>query len=129
MAFAQMLHEVDPAKKIKDEIGDLSGLSLYHNQILVAVYQRPEKTKSGFILTSQTLGEDKHQSKIGLVLKKGPNAFVDSGEWVFSDPLQEGDWALFRPSDGWGCSINGVLCRILVDTSVKGKVAHPDLVW
>ena len=42
-----MQHEVDPADKLKKELGDLSKVEIFNNQILVAVYIRPQKTKSG----------------------------------------------------------------------------------
>ena len=124
-----MLHEVDPAEKLHKELGDLSGVELFHNQVQVAVYQRPEKTKSGFILTDQTRGEDRYQSKLGLVVKKGPQAFRADGEWSFPEAVGLDSWVLYRPSDGWSVTVNGVLCRVLVDTSIKGLIAHPDLVW
>lgn len=129
MAFAAMHHEKDPADAIRAELGDIAGFDILHNQVLVAVYQRPAKTKSGLILASQTLDEDRYQSKIGLVLKGGPEAFKSSDAWVFPDTIREGSWIVFRPSDGWAVTVNGVLCRMLVDTSVKGVVTHPDLVW
>ena len=43
--------------------------------------------------------------------------------------VNEGDWVLFRPSDGWQISINGVSCRIMDDIHIRGKLAHPDTVW
>ena len=128
MAHAQMLHDEDPAAKLSKELGDISGIELFHNQVLVAVYQRPEKTKSGILLPGQTRDEDKYQSKIGLVVKKGDAAFLSSGEWTFPN-VELGDWVIFRPSDGWNTGVNGVLCRILVDTSIKGRVSNPDSFW
>jgi co-chaperonin GroES (HSP10) len=124
-----MAHEEDPAKKILDALGDLSGIEIFHNQVLLAIYQRPEKTKSGLYLAAQTRDEDRYQSKIGLVVMKGSNAFVNSGEWTFDWTVDLHDWAIFRPADGWATAINGVLCRIVVDTSIKGRVKHPDMIW
>jgi hypothetical protein len=45
-----MVHDVDPAQDVTKKIGDLSKFEVFHNQILVGVYIRPEKTKSGLIL-------------------------------------------------------------------------------
>ncbi len=129
MAFAEMKHDADPAEMLKKDVGDLSGIEIFHNQVLIAVYQRPEKTKSGILLAHSTRDEDRYQSKIGLVLKKGPQAFVSGGDYVFETPLDVGDWAIYQPSSGWSVTVNGVLCRILVDTSVKGRVSHPDMIW
>ena len=128
MAFASMLHEEDPVQKLLSELGDLSGVELFHNQLLVAVYLRPGKTKSGILLAEQTLSEDRFQSKLGLAVKKGDQAFISSGEWQFPD-IKLHDWILFRPSDGWNITVNGVLCRILTDTAVKGRISSPDIIW
>jgi co-chaperonin GroES (HSP10) len=128
MAYAEMQHELEPRLKLLDELGDLSGIELFHNQLLVAVYIRPEKTKSGLFLAQQTLNEDRFQSKLGLVVKKGPQAFISGGEWQFPD-IELHDWILFRPSDGWNITVSGVLCRILTDTAVKGRISSPDLIW
>ena len=125
-----MEHETDPAISLKKEIGDVSNVEVFNNQMLVAVYIRPSKTKSGIILTNQTTDEDKFQSKVGLVVKKGPNAFEDAtGEWFKNVKINEGDWIVFRPSDGWSITVNGVLCRMIEDVNIKGRIDQPDRVW
>ena len=130
MPFMTMDHEVDPAGALVKELGDLSSVEVFNNQMLVAVYIRPQKTKSGIILTSQTTDEDRFQSKVGLVVKMGPSAFVDnSGEWFGDVEIGEGDWIVFRPSDGWSITVNGVLCRMIDDVNVKARVDQPDRVW
>ena len=128
IAYAKMLHEEDPREKLFAELGDTSGVTLFANNVLAVVYQRPEKTKGGLLLPGQTLGEDKFQGKICLVAKLGPQAFVSTDEWKF-ERVEIGDWIIARPSDGWSMTVNGVLCRMLSDVSVKGVIASPDLVW
>jgi co-chaperonin GroES (HSP10) len=130
MPYMIMEHDVDPKKAIQKELGDISSIEIYNNQILCAVYMRPEKTKSGLYLPDQHLSEDKTQSKVGLVLKKGPDAFIDSSQqWFKEMNISVGDWVVFRPSDGWGITVHGILCRILDDTNIKGRIQHPDQVW
>ena len=130
MSIVAMDHKVDPKKDLLDKIGDISKFEIFSNQILVAVYIRPEKTKGGIYLTDNNRAEDKYQGKVGLVLKMGPSAFVDDTQNWFKDiTVGQDDWIVFRPSDGWSLEINGVLCRILDDTSVRGKVDRPDRVW
>lgn len=130
MPFMLMKHDVDPAKAILDEIGDISNVEVFNNQLLVAVYIRPEKTKTGILLPGQTRDEDKFQSKVGLVLKKGPSAFEDtSGEWFKDVDINVNDWIVMRSSDGWSITVNGILCRMLDDMNVRGRVDHPDRVW
>jgi co-chaperonin GroES (HSP10) len=130
MPFMTMDHTSDPKAGILKDIGDLSTIELFNNQVLVAVYVRPNKTKSGIYLPDATVAEDKIQGKVGLVVKKGPLAFVDaSNQWFTDIEVNEGDWVIFRPSDGWGITINNLMCRILDDTAVRGKITSPDQVW
>ncbi len=130
MPHVPMLHDVDPTAKLLSEIGDISGLEIFNNQVLVAVYIRPTKTKSGIYFADKTIDEDRHQSKVGLIVKKGPTAFDDpNGEWFQNESFEEKDWVVFRPSDGWPITVNNVLCRILQDVQVRGRVTHPDLVY
>ena len=53
MPFMVMQHEVDPKQKLLDELGDISNVEIFNNQLLVAVYIRPKKTKSGIILADE----------------------------------------------------------------------------
>lgn len=130
MPYMLMQHNEDPATTIVKEIGDLSSIELFNNQILVGVYIRPKMTKSGILLADQTTDEDRYQSKIGLLLKKGPNAFEPNSDgWFEGETFNLNDWLVFRPSDGWQVTVHGVLCRILTDTQVKGRVKNPDEVW
>jgi len=130
MPYMEMDHSKDPRDELKKAVGDLSGVEIFNNQILVAVYIRPNKTKGGIYLADSTRDEDKTQGKVGLVLKKGPQAFVDETNSWFSDiEVNEGDWVYFRPSEGWSITVNNVLCRILDDTLVRGRVQKPDHIW
>lgn len=131
MPQLKMQYDEDPAQKILSEIGDLSGIQMMNTQILVAVHIRPNKTKSGLYLTDTTMDEDKYQGKSGLLIKAGPHAFTPEGKW-----FQEGinfevgkTWIIFRPSDGWNITINNKLCRMLDDTSIRGVVNDPDMVF
>jgi len=125
-----MLHEADPKEKLLADLGDISKIELFNTNVLVAVYVRPEKTKGGIIMSSKSLDEDRYQSKVGLVVKTGPSAFVESdGKWFNGLKIKVGDWLVFRPSDGWNVTVNGVLCRMLDDASIKGRIPHPDNVY
>lgn len=126
----KMLHDKDPKDVILDEIGDLSGYELAPSRVLVGIYQRPEKTAGGIILTDKTKKEDIYQGVVGLVLKVGPGAFEDDDVNKFHGfSVKPGDWIEYKPSDTEKVSINGVMCRRLPDVLVKAKIAHPDLVY
>jgi co-chaperonin GroES (HSP10) len=124
-----MAHEDDPKDAILAALGDTSQIELFHNQVLLAVYIRPQKTKSGLYLTDKHTDEDRYQSKVGLLIKKGAQAFEQDGSWFTGLEFKESDWLVFRPSDGWSITVNGVLCRIFDDINIKGRVPHPDAVW
>ena len=125
-----MDHDGDPKQKLIDEVGDISDIEIFNNQILVGVYIRPEKTKSGIYLSDIYRDEVKSQSKVGLILKMGPSAFNDeTGEWFEGIAFNNHDWVVFRPSDGWSVTVNGVLCRMLSDTQVKARITLPHQMW
>lgn len=125
-----MKHEVDPKKELLEKLGGAEGVDVFNNAVLVAIYVRPNRTKSGIYLTDKYTDEDRIQGKAGLVVKKGPRAFVDErGEWFAGADIKEGDWVIFRPSDGWAINVNGVPCRLIDDIAIRGKVDQPDRVW
>jgi co-chaperonin GroES (HSP10) len=129
MPYMVMTHDVDPKEALLKEIGDIDSVEIFNNQVLCAIYVRPEKTKSGIYLTSASRDEDKIQGKVGLILKQGPAAFVDDGQWFTDTKFENGEWVVFRPSDGWSIVVNGVLCRMIDDVNIRGRIQHPDQVW
>lgn len=130
MSSLEMDHGVDPKQKLIDEIGDISNIELFNNKILVAVYIRPEKTKSGLYLSDKYRDEDRYQGKVGLLVGMGPDAFQDDGgAWFKETSFHMHDWLVFRPSDGWSITVNGVLCRVLSDTNVQMRIPTPDAAW
>lgn len=125
----EMHHEVDPKEDLKKRIGDLSCLRLSGAQVLVATYIRPERKKSGIILTSNVREEDKFQGKCGLVLKTGPLAYKATEKLDFGGyEAKIGDWVWYRPMDGYALSVNGVHCRVLDDVEIKGDIDNPDII-
>lgn len=130
MPVSKMVHDVDPAKQLLKEIGDISGFEVLYNEVLIGIYQRPEKTAGGIILTDKTRGEDQYQGKAGLVLKKGPMAFVSDESFDFKgQTLEIGEWVSIWVSDGKAIKINGVLCRMVEDRYIKLKIPAPDSVY
>lgn len=139
MPSTHMEHITDPKEALLQKAGDLSEIDVFGSDVLLAVYQRPEKTKSGIILTDNSRAEDVWQSKCMLVLKMGPTAFLDDDGKKFRD-VNVGDWVVIRPSDGQLVTLNTqrrsvaskddtVLCRIANDLSIRMRVAQPDQIW
>ncbi|MBB3411216.1 co-chaperonin GroES (HSP10) [Rhizobium sp. BK316] len=117
-------------EEILASVGDLSQIEVMHNQILVGIWMRPEKTAGGIFLTDNTINEDKWQGKVGLVLKKGPLAFEDDPNNDFrGQTVNEGDWVIYRTSDGFSIDVNATHCRLLEDVHIKGRVSEPSVIY
>ena len=78
MPSVAMLHEIDPREAILARVGSLEGIEMFGSDILIAIYKRPTKTKSGIILTDKHLEEDLHQGKVGLILKDRKSTRLNS---------------------------------------------------
>lgn len=116
----------DPKQGLLDAVGDVGNYDIFHNQILVAVYVRPNITAGGILLTDNTLKEDEYQGKVGLVVKVGPTAFLDSQEDDFQgQQVFPGDWVVFRTGDGWALTIRDTACRILTDRTIRMRIKEP----
>lgn len=122
-------HTEDPKEKLLRELGDLSGLEIWHNQVLCAIYVAPEKTAGGIIRPQSNIEEDIHQGKTGLIVAMGPQAFSSDRKWQWPEDVGAGDWVFYKVSDGWACTVNRVKCRMLEDIDVKGRAPDPDQVW
>lgn len=123
-------HEVDPRQKILDELGDISGLKITNNNVLVAVYQRPTTTMLGgktFYVADKVMDEDRYQSKVGMIVAHGPTAFNDpTGEWFQGVEYKLHDWIVTPASAAYSMMVHGVMCRLVPDTSIKMKVDIPN---
>lgn len=121
----------NPKIALITEVGDLSGLKLMANRVLVAIYIAPERTQGGIIRATQSIREDVFQGVIGLVLKKGETAFKDEPEakmFFHGQNVDVGDWVAFRPGDAKRIQLNGVDCRMVEDTLIDMIVSDPELI-
>lgn len=131
----KMVHKEDPKQQIWNALGDLTGLEVMHNDVLIAIYIRPsekkiEGTDKVIHLADQTIKEDEYQGKAGMVVKKGPLAFVSDDNFDFKgQDVQPGDWVSVWVSDGRKLKVNGVLCRMVEDRHIRMKIPAPDLVF
>ena len=125
-----MEHGADPAKEIFAGVGDLKKFELFGNQVLIGIYKRPEKTKSGLYLADATRQEDEYQGKAGLVLALGPSAFVSDDNYDFKgQSVKVGDWVAIFVSDGRKLFVNEQLCRIVEDQHIRLRIPAPDAVY
>jgi hypothetical protein len=134
MPAMTMFHAQDPREEIWEKIGDLDEWKVFHNEVLIAVYMRPDtvELKGGnkLYLSDQTRAEDAMQGKAGMVLKKGPLAFVSDDNFDFrGQDVEPGDWISIWVSDGRKVMVNGVLCRLVADRDIQLGIPRPDAVW
>ena len=134
---------LDEEKKlILDRLGDISRVEIAQNELLVATYMRPEKTKGGIVLPHQNLKEDQYQGKVGLVVKIGKACrfLRASAEGVaYGLDIQLHDWVVVRTSDTWPLELNGdpdvsdpaafVKCRLVYDDQIRMRIPFPGMVW
>lgn len=129
--IAQIIQENDPKKAILKAVGDISNQEVFADLVLIGTYIRPEKSKtSSIILPKEYLEEDEHQSKVGLVLKKGPLAFADwEDENSAGQNAQENTWVVFAIKDTWAVQINGAPCRFVPYEKLRMRITDPSIVF
>jgi co-chaperonin GroES (HSP10) len=134
LASARTINVLSETKDFTGEvnrlIGNLDNVAVFFNHILVATYVRSEKTAGGIIRPDKNKDEDVYQGKVGLVLKKGPMAFVDDAEIDFlGQNVHPNDWVVYRVGDGFDLTIRGVACRMLADRNIKLRIPDPEIVF
>jgi hypothetical protein len=141
-ALKKSASEPDEKQAILDKLGDLSQVQIAQNEVLVAIYIRPEKSAGGILLTPNYRKEDNYQGKVGLVVKIGSACrFVRTGQngVTYGVDVQLHDWVVTRPSDTWPLDVNAgedtfdpknfVNCRLVFDDQIRMKIPHPGMIW
>src|ERR1700676_4106816 len=121
----------DPKEELLARLGDLSGVEIAQNELLIATYMRPEKTAGGIVLPHQNLREDQYQGKVGLVVKIGTACRFERtgpGGVTYGIPVALPDWGVVRTSDTWPLELNSdpnvsdprafVKCRLVFDDQI-----------
>jgi len=135
--------EYDPKQEILDKLGDLSGFEIASNEVLLAIFRRPDKTPGGIALTDNTLKEDVYQGKVGLVVKIGEACSFDItdqySDTIFKLDVKLHDWVVVRPSDTWPLDVSAnssaltrtdfVTCRLVRPRNIRARIQNPLSVW
>ncbi len=128
-AIEEVAKAADPKSLMISKVGDLSGINVMYNMVLIASYIRPGVTKGGIIRPDSNLEEDVWQGKVGLVIKLGPDAFKDDAETQFNGQRADlGEWVVFKTGDAWQLTVGEWPCRLVRDSSIKMKVSDPFMV-
>lgn len=126
-----MQHDVDPATVLWNALAPmLDGIEVLGARCLVAIYQIPTRTAGGIELPDSFRKENDFQGKIGLVMKKGPLAFVDDASHRFGEVIPEvGSWVLFHVGDAYGFELGTARCRFVEDVDIFAIMPRPDMAW
>lgn len=128
-----MMHDTDPREDLLAKVGGLvDHVVPLGSNVMVAIYERPAKTKFG-ILLPENVGarkEDEHQGKVGLVLRLGPIAFKEDERHSFGALLpKHGDWIVYSVSETFSFMLGDIKIRMVEDVAVKAIVDQPDIVY
>lgn len=111
-------------------LGDLSGITLLADNVLVATYVKPRKTSGGIIMPDNTVTEDRYQGKIGLVIKIGEGAFKYVGGYKYEGTVPKiGEYVAFHTSDAREMGLNGVSVKFVPDSLVRMILPDPDICY
>lgn len=130
-AIEKVASASDPRQAILDAVGDLSGVKIAGDSVLIGTYIRPQKTAGGIIRPDINVQEDVWQGKVGLVLKWGNTAYQDTPEYVFhdADKVSPGEWGIYKVGDAWSLNINGYPCRLVRDVNIRMQIDDPQIVF
>jgi len=137
------MSERDEKRELLAKLGDIAEIEIAQNEVLLAIYRRPDTTPGGIALAAQTLKEDVYQGKVALVVKIGAACnFQQENPYdgmKFSLDIKLHDWVVVRPSDTWALDINGnasglriedfVPCRLVRDKHIRLRVSNPQVIW
>jgi co-chaperonin GroES (HSP10) len=94
--------------------------------LLILPFTPPEKTKGGIMLAKQTLDKERIATVVGLVVRKGPDAYSDEDKFPEGAWCDEGDWVIFGRYAGARFNIEGGDLRLINDDEVLAIVNNPE---
>ena len=128
----QISEDGSTKEAILKHLGDITGMEVFYNQLLVATRPRPRQGTLGgvkWFAPDEAIQEDAFQSKVGLVVKMGPTAFEDDADTTFDGQrVDVGDWIVYTVKDGAQLIINDVHCRLLGPQHIRMRLSNPDTV-
>jgi hypothetical protein len=126
----QISQSKDPRRAIIEAVGDLSKQEIFSDLVLLGTFIRNEKTAGGIIRPTDNVREDEFQSKVGLVLGRGPTAYSDwEDEDKRGDNARHGTWVVYAIKDSWPVQVNGTACRFVPYDKIRMRITDPNLVF
>jgi len=125
--LVQIAQASDPKVALITALGDISREEVLSDLVLIAIYIRPEKTSGGIIRPVDNIKEDEFQGKVGLVVKRGPQATEYEDDTRPTCDI--GDWVVYSIKDGWSVTVNDVACRIIPYSRLRMRISSPEVVF
>ena len=110
-------------EKQKKEIEKVPNPTGY--RIVLFPLKLDSKTKSGIILTDETVAESQITTNICKVLKVGPDAYKDKGKFPTGPWCKTDDWVLITRYAGSRIRIDGGELRIINDDEILAVIDDP----
>ena len=95
-------------------------------RLLVLPFKMDGKTKGGIHLAETTLEKQQVGSQCGLVLKMGPQCYMDKERYPEGPWCKEGEWVMFARYAGSRIKIEGGEIRLLNDDEVLATIESPE---
>ena len=111
------------AEKQKKEIEKVPNPTGY--RIVLFPLKLDSKTKSGIILTDETVAESQITTNICKVLKVGPDAYKDKDKFPTGPWCKTDDWVLITRYAGSRIRIDGGELRIINDDEILAVIDDP----
>ena len=110
-------------EKQKKEIEKVPNSTGY--RIVLFPLKLDSKTKSGIILTDETVAESQITTNICKVLKVGPDAYKDKDKFPTGPWCKTDDWVLITRYAGSRIRIDGGELRIINDDEILAVIDDP----
>ena len=111
---------VEKQKKELEKVPNPSGY-----RITLFPLKLDSKTKSGIILTDDTVQESQLTTNICKVLKVGPDAYKDKKKFPHGAYCKEGEWVIISKYAGTRIKLADGEIRILNDDEILGTILEP----
>ena len=120
MSETEKVVDLDGERRKAAQLPDPTGF-----QLLIALPEQDEKTEGGIYVPDDFRQREETASITGMVLKMGPDAFVDVSRFPNGPYCKKGDWIIMQAYTGTRVSIHGKEFRLINDDCVKAVIEDP----
>lgn len=127
----EVVHDKDPKEVIWEKMkGYLDAILPTAGDVVIAVYERPEKTRGGIVIpeTASRRAEDAFQGVVGLIVKVGPDYGKHRRALALEKMPEVGDWVAFKTVDCVAFTLGKSPMRLLQGDMIRMVLANPDCI-